>query len=150
MKQTLLVLGPILGLALGLAPARAADPTPEAVVKKLYAEPHPNRSAVYTKRLRGLFEADARQANAAAGSLDFDYRLNGEPLKPDTVRTLSFKEAGEGRDQAKVTVERKGGDGSKAIVYDLVREDGTWRVADAHAIGDRKWQLSTILKGEAR
>ena len=27
---------------------------------------------------------------------------------------------------------------------------GGWKVSDAHAIGDRKWQLSTILKGEAR
>lgn len=88
--------------------------------------------------------------NGATGNLDFDYRLNGEPLKPDTVKNLTFKEATEGKDQAKVTVERKGGDGSKAIVYDLVREDGGWKVSDAHAIGDRKWQLTTILKGEAR
>ncbi len=118
-------------------------------MKKLYAEPHPNHSAVYSKRLQGLFDADAKQANGATGNLDFDYRLNGEPMKPDTVKNLSFKEATEGKDQAKVTVERKGGDGSKAIVYDLVREDGGWKVSDAHAIGDRKWQLSTILKGEA-
>ncbi|MCJ2050985.1 YbjP/YqhG family protein [Methylobacterium sp. J-070] len=146
MKKILLALG-ILGL--GLAPALAADPGPEAVVKKLYAEPHPNHSAVYSKRLQGLFDADAKQANGAAGNLDFDFRLNGEPLKPDTVKALTFKEATEGQDQAKVTVERKGGDGSKSIVYDLVREDGSWKVSDAHAIGDRKWQLSTILKGEA-
>lgn len=137
-------------LALGLGPALAADPGPEAVVKKLYAEPHPKHSAVYTKRLQGLFDADAKQANGAVGNLDFDYRLDGTPLKPDTVRDLTFKEVGEGQDQAKVTVERKGGDGSKAVVYDLVREGGAWRVADAHAIGDRKWQLSAILKGAAR
>ena len=147
MKQTLLALGV---LAFGLAPVLAADPGPEAVVKKLYAEPRPNHSAVYTKRLQGLFDADAKQANGATGSLDFDYRLNGEPLKPDTVKALTFKEATEGKDQAKVTVERKGGDGSKSIVFDLVREDGAWRVSDAHAIGDRKWQLTTILKGEAQ
>lgn len=146
MKQTLLALGV---LVLGLGPALAADPGPEAVVKKLYAEPHPNHSSVYTKRLQGLFDADAKQANGA-GNLDFDYRLNGEPLKPDTVKNLTFKEAGEGKDQAKVTVERKGGNGANSIVYDLVREDGGWKVSDAHAIGDRKWQLSTILKGEAR
>ncbi len=48
-------------------------------MKKLYAEPHPNHSAVYTKRLQGLFDADAKQANGATGNLDFDYRLNGEP-----------------------------------------------------------------------
>lgn len=147
MKKTAFALGL---LALGLAPALSAEPGPEAVVKKLYAEPHPNHSAVYTKRLQALFDADARQANGATGNLDFDYRLNGEPMKPDTVKNLTFKEATEGKDQAKVTVERKGGDGSKSVVYDLVREDGAWRVSDAHAIGDRKWQLSTILKGEAR
>ncbi|MCJ2070879.1 hypothetical protein MKK75_19140 [Methylobacterium sp. J-030] len=146
MKQTLLALS-LIGLS--LAPALAADPGPEAVVKKLYAEPHPNHSAVYSKRLQGLFDADAKQANGATGNLDFDFRLNGEPMKPDTVKNLTFKEATEGKDQAKVTVERKGGDGSKSIVYDLVREDGGWKVSDAHAIGDRKWQLSTILKGEA-
>ncbi len=132
---------------LGLAPALAAESSPETVVKKLYAEPHPKRSAVYTKRLQGLFDADAKQAN---GNLDFDYRLNGEPLKPDTVKALTFKEATEGKDQAKVTVQRKGGNGAQAIVYDLVREDGGWKVSDAHAIGDRKWQLSSILKGEAK
>ncbi len=147
MKQTAFALG---FLALGLAPALAAEPGPEAVVKKLYAEPHPNHSSVYSKRLQGLFDADAKQANGATGNLDFDYRLNGEPLKPDTVKNLTFKEATEGKDQAKVTVQRKGGDGAKSIVYDLVREDGAWRVSDAHSIGDRKWQLSTILKGEAR
>ncbi|MGU3665919.1 hypothetical protein ACLBX9_17195 [Methylobacterium sp. A49B] len=147
MKKTLLALSLV---GLGLAPALAADPGPEAVVKKLYAEPHPNHSAVYTKRLQGLFDADAKQANGATGNLDFDFRLNGEPMKPDTVKSLTFREATEGKDQAKVTVERKGGDGSKSIVYDLVREDGGWKVSDAHAIGDRKWQLSTILKGEAR
>jgi len=147
MKKTLLALS---FLGFGLAPALAADPGPEATVKKLYAEPHPNHSAVYSKRLQSLFDADAKQANGATGNLDFDYRLNGEPLKPDTVKNLTFKEATEGKDQAKVTVERKGGDGSKAIVYDLVREDGGWKVSDAHAIGDRKWQLSAILKGEAR
>lgn len=146
MKQTAFALG---FLVLGLAPALAAEPSPESVVKKLYAEPHPNHSAVYTKRLQGLFDADARQANGATGNLDFDYRLNGEPMKPDTVKNLTFKEATEGKDQAKVTVERKGGDGANSIVYDLVREDGGWKVSDAHAIGDRKWQLSTILKGEA-
>lgn len=137
-------------LALGAAPVRAADPGPEVVVKKLYAEPHPKHSAVYTRRLQGLFDADARQANGATGNLDFDYRLNGEPLKPDTVRDLTFKGVGEGQDQAKVTVVRKGGDQANAIVYDLVREGGAWRVDDAHAIGDRKWQLSAILKGAAR
>lgn len=147
MKKTILALGL---LAFGLAPALAADPSPESVVKKLYAEPHPKRSMVYTKRLQGLFDADAKQANGAAGNLDFDYRLNGEPMKPDTVKDLTFKEATEGKDQAKVTVERRGGDGSKAVVFDLVREGGTWRVSDAHAIGDRKWQLTAILKGEAR
>ncbi len=132
---------------LGLAPALAAESSPETVVKKLYAEPHPKRSTVYTKRLQGLFDADAKQAN---GNLDFDYRLNGEPMKPDTVKALTFKEATEGKDQAKVTVQRKGGNGAQAIVYDLVREDGGWKVSDAHAIGDRKWQLSSILKGEAK
>lgn len=147
MKKTALALGAVL---LGLAPALAAEPSPEAVVKKLYAEPHPKHSAVYTKRLQGLFDADAKQANGAAGNLDFDYRLNGEPLKPDTVKALTFKEATEGKDQAKVTVQRKGGNGAQAIVYDLVREDGGWKVSDAHAIGDRKWQLSAILKGEAK
>lgn len=147
MKRTVLALGV---LALGLGPALAADPGPEAVVKKLYAEPHPKHSAVYTKRLQSLFDADAKQANGATGNLDFDFRLNGEPLKPDTVKDLTFKEAGEGKDQAKVTVERKGGNMANAIVYDLVREGGAWRVDDAHAIGDRKWQLSAILKGEAR
>ncbi|MFC6791919.1 hypothetical protein ACFQE0_21380 [Methylobacterium komagatae] len=145
-KQTVFALGLV---AWGLAPALAAEAGPEAVVKKLYAEPHPNHSAVYTKRLQGLFDADAKQANGATGNLDFDYRLNGEPLKPDTVKNLTFKEATEGKDQAKVTVERKGGNGAQAIVYDLVREDGGWRVSDAHAIGDRKWQLTAILKGEA-
>lgn len=144
MKKTAFALGV---LALGLAPAPAAEPGPEAVVKKLYAEPHPKHSSVYTKRLQGLFDADAKQAN---GNLDFDYRLNGEPLKPDTVKTLTFKEATEGKEQAKVTVDRKGGNGAQSIVYDLVKEDGAWRVSDAHSIGDRKWQLSTILKGEAR
>ena len=147
MKKTVLAFS-LLGF--GLAPALAADPGPEAVVKKLYAEPHPKHSAVYTKRLQSLFDADAKQANGATGNLDFDYRLNGEPLKPDTVKSLTFKEATEGKDQAKVTVERKGGNGANAVVYDLVREDGTWKVSDAHAIGDRKWQLSAILKGEAR
>ncbi|MDP4026777.1 hypothetical protein Q8W71_29660 [Methylobacterium sp. NEAU 140] len=147
MKRTVLALGV---LALGLGPALAADPGPEAVVKKLYAEPHPKHSSVYTKRLQSLFDADAKQANGATGNLDFDFRLNGEPLKPDTVKDLNFKEASEGKDQAKVTVERKGGNMANAIVYDLVREGGAWRVDDAHAIGDRKWQLSAILKGEAR
>ncbi len=147
MKKTALALGVIW---LGLAPALAAESSPETVVKKLYAEPHPNHSAVYTKRLQGLFDADAKQANGATGNLDFDYRLNGEPLKPDTVKALTFKEATEGKDQAKVTVQRKGGNGAQAIVYDLVREDGAWKVSDAHAIGDRKWQLSAILKGEAK
>ena len=147
MKKTILALS-LLGF--GLAPALAADPGPEATVKKLYAEPHPNHSSVYSKRLQGLFDADAKQANGATGNLDFDYRLNGEPLKPDTVKNLTFKEATEGKDQAKVTVERKGGNGANVIVYDLVREDGGWRVSDAHAIGDRKWQLSPILKGESR
>jgi hypothetical protein len=147
MKKTVVALGAVL---FGLAPALAAEVGPEAVVKKLYAEPHPKHSAVYTKRLQGLFDADAKQANGATGNLDFDYRLNGEPMKPDTVKALTFKEAGEGKDLAKVTVQRKGGDGAQAIVYDLVREDGAWKVSDAHSIGDRKWQLSTILKGEAK
>jgi hypothetical protein len=147
MKKTVVALGAIL---FGLAPALAAEVGPEAVVKKLYAEPHPKHSAVYTKRLQGLFDADAKQANGATGNLDFDFRLNGEPMKPDTVKALTFKEAGEGKDLAKVTVQRKGGDGAQAIVYDLVREDGAWKVSDAHSIGDRKWQLSTILKGEAK
>ena len=87
MKKILLTFG---ALGLALAPALAADPGPEAVVKKLYAEPHPKHSAVYTKRLQSLFDADAKQANGATGNLDFDYRLNGEPLKPDTVKNLTF------------------------------------------------------------
>ena len=153
MKRIALTLA---GLGFGIAAAQAAD-SPIDVVKRLYAEPHPNHSAVYTARLQGLFDADARQANGAVGNLDFDFRLNGAPLTPSTVNDLTFRQADEGEDRAKVTVDGKGvkdggKDGGKdeTIVYDLVREGDGWRVDDAHAIGMPKWQLSTILRAAAQ
>ena len=146
----------VAALGFGIAAARAGD-GPIDVVRQLYAQPHPDHSAVYTERLQRLFDADARQADGAVGNLDFDYRLNGTPLTPSTLGDLTFKAADEGKDRAKGTGDGKGGrddgkDGGKdggrheTIIYDLVKVGDGWRVDDAHSIGTPKWQLSTILR----
>lgn len=137
-----------LGFMLSILAPASAEPASDAVavVKRIYATSDRVRAKVYSKRLQGLFDKDAKQAKGEVGNLDFDFAINGQDTQPGYKTTLRYEPGPEARDSAAVTVTFKNFE-PQTLRYDLVRENGRWVVDEVRSLGKTRWVLSSVLKG---
>jgi hypothetical protein len=97
----------------------------------------PHRARFFARRLAGLI-AGAYAANA----IDFDFIYDGQDYKISALHFALVRRAG---DKATVEARFKNFDARKRLDYDLVREEGAWRVADIRSPGRNGWVLTKIL-----
>ena len=146
--------------ALGLAaPALSAEQTPIAVVKQIYSGKTPTtkgidvignktlRAKFLTKELGAAIQKDVDQSAASneVGALDFDPVSDSQdPM----IRDLRIEPLSTEGDKAQVKVSFNRGDPKRdELLYDLVKEGGTWHVYDISKKGsaDEAWSLRALL-----
>ena len=138
-------------LALLATPAFAQDfSDPKAVVEALYAgymppnEFPPDMSALQSKRLNDLFEADSREANGEIGRIDFDPFINGQDYDVSKVE-VSGPAYAAGKALVRVNVVNFGRPDEFGIL--LVKEGNAWKVDDVWNDGDDySYDLLDILQ----
>jgi Protein of unknown function (DUF3828) len=145
-----------LALLLALcAPALAqSDNDPVALITAIYktytANEHddPGQAGeddVYSKRLQALFDKDAAERpEGDEGRLDFDPFVDGQDWELSGLKISQvYRSGGEARVRA---VFANFGE-PRNVVFNLVREDGRWRIDDIAETLPPRWILSKILVG---
>ena len=140
-----------LALTLIASPAFAQDTAdPKAVVEALYAgylppnEFPPDMSALQSKRLNDLYEADSKEANGEIGRIDFDPFINGQDYDVTKVE-VSEPSYAAGKALVRVDVVNFGKPDEFGVL--LVNEGGGWKVDDVwHDGAEYSYDLLDILQ----
>ena len=106
------------------------------------------REQYLSKGLRAaLAEMDKRTPEGDIPNLDFD--VVSDSQDPD-VHDLRISTESETPEKAVVVATFKSHDDAERTVlrYDLVQEDGAWKVNNVEASGKNHWRVSDIIAGE--
>lgn len=147
-----IVLALLLALSLGAEAARAvqgtADSDPVSLIKAIYAtytadNDKPGLPRIYSKRLQALIDKDEKETpEGMVGRIDWDVFVDGQDWKLTELKiALVWKSA----DKAQVRATFKNFDQSSNMLFDLVREDGRWRIDDVTKTIPPRWTMSKIL-----
>ena len=137
----------ILALALGLlaGPVLAQSATdPVATVRAFYAADDINAVRFYAKGLRVLYERDQREAGGEVGRLGFAFHVNGQDTEPGFAKSLTLAPLSNEGDGAEVRATFRNG-GPQELRYSLVREAGTWKIANVRSLKGETWDLVALL-----
>jgi hypothetical protein len=143
--RTLLAL--LIFLVLAAAAAEAApDSDPVALIKAIYATYEtdtPGLENIYSTRLQALLDKDEKETpEGEVGRIDWDVFVNGQDWKLSELKiTLVSKTA----DRAQIRASFKNFGDANNILFDLVRENGAWRVDDVQNTLPPRWTMSKIL-----
>jgi hypothetical protein len=139
------------GLFLAFSAAVAAQPyeTPEALIEAIY-QPYttgnfPEDDSVFRSRaLQGLYSHDAEiTPEGEVGASDFDPFVDGQDYE---LTDLEIGAAGIAGDYASVDVTFNNMGEPRALSYELVREDGGWKVDDVSStLGEFPWRLTELF-----
>lgn len=147
MRLAALVTG--LFLAFSAAVAAQSYETPEALIEAIYA-PYisgnfpEDETLLRSKALQALYDHDAEVTpEGEIGAIDFDPYVDGQDYQLTELAMAAPAIAG---DFATVDVTFKNMGEPRALTYDLVFEDGGWKVDDvASTLGDFPWRLSELF-----
>lgn len=140
-----------IAFALVAAPALGQDfSDPRAVVETLYAgygpayDFAPDPSPLFSERLKGLFEADAREADGDIGRIDFDPFINGQDYQITALEIAEPYIAG-GKAVVRVSFENMGTANEVGVL--LVKEAEGWKIDDVwNGGGEFSYDLLDILQ----
>jgi hypothetical protein len=135
-----------LGLASSTARAAAFDSDPVSLIKaiyKTYEEDKAQPKHIYSKRLQALIDKDEKETpEGMVGRIDWDVFVDGQDWKLTELKiTLISKSA----EIAQVRAMFKNFGAPSNMLFDLVREDGRWRVDDVTKTLPPRWTMSKIL-----
>jgi Protein of unknown function (DUF3828) len=135
-----------LGLGSGVARAAAFDSDPVSLIKaiyKTYEEDRPQSEHIYSKRLQALVDKDEKETpEGMVGRIDWDVFVDGQDWK---LTELDITLVSKSADKAQVRATFKNFDHPSNMLFDLVHEDGRWRVDDVIKTLPPRWTMSKIL-----
>lgn len=149
--------GPLLALSFSLLVASTAAEAggPRGPVEHIYAHyvgssdvgffpTDAGARSLFTARMNALLDGEEALADAQGiGHLDFDPFVNAQDFRVENLK-LTSRELGDGRAVVEARFLNFGA--ANRIVYDVVVEDGAWRIDDVSSPdGDYRWRLSDIL-----
>ncbi len=149
-----LVVALVLAIALGASTARAAtgsaDSDPVSLITAIYAsyaadkdKDNPGLPHIYSKRLQALIDKDAKETpEGMVGRIDWDVFVDGQDWKLTGLKIALVSKA-EAKAQVRATFKNFGHPSN--MLFDLVREDGHWRVDDVEKTLKPRWTMSKIL-----
>jgi uncharacterized protein DUF3828 len=139
-----------LTLAAGMARAAAApDSDPVSLIKAIYAtyldknNDNPGMPHIYSKRLQALIDKDEKETpEGMVGRIDWDVFVDGQDWG---LTELKIAEVSRSVDKAQVRATFKNFGEPSNMLFDLVREEGGWRVDDIEKTLKPRWTMSKIL-----
>jgi hypothetical protein len=145
-----IVLGLLLALALGggTAVAAPADSDPVSLIKAIYAtytsdNDNPGLPHIYSKRLQALIDKDEKETpEGMVGRIDWDVFIDGQDWK---LTGLNIALVSKAADKAQVRATFKNFGEPSNMLFDLVREEGHWRIDDVTKTLPPRWTMSKIL-----
>jgi len=142
-----IVLAFLLGLALaGTASAKPIDSGPVTLITAIYKTYETDKAGlphVYSKRLQALIDKDDKETpEGMVGRIDWDVFIDGQDWK---LTDLKITPVSQTATQAKVRATFKNFDRPSDMLFDLVLEDGRWRIDDITKTLKPRWTMSKIL-----
>jgi len=142
-----IVLAFLLGLALaGTASAKPIDSDPVTLITAIYKTYETDKAGlphVYSKRLQALIDKDDKETpEGMVGRIDWDVFIDGQDWK---LTDLKITPVSQTATQAKVRATFKNFDRPSDMLFDLVLEDGRWRIDDITKTLKPRWTMSKIL-----
>ena len=140
-------------------PPAAANDDPAAVIRPLYARYMPGApdtqypdlkdQAPWSASLRqAMIDQDARFAAVTDGDpegIDFDVFMNAQDWQLSNLNVASENVVP--HTSARVRATFQNADSHQEVDYDMVWENGGWRINDMHSgTGDDAWDLRDLLK----
>ncbi len=146
-----LVLVMVLAFALcATAPLKFTGNDPMALIAliyKSYRRDIPDiPSDIYSKRLQALMDKDEKETHEGdEGRIDWDVFIDGQDWKLSELKIVPVA-----RDATKAQIRAtfKNFGEPKSILYDLVREDGKWRIDEVQETIKPRWIMSKILSDD--
>lgn len=140
------------GLFMALTGLAAAQPyeTPDALLQAFYAPylatdgSFADEAQFRSAGLQALYDADAEATpEGEMGALDFDPFIDGQDWE---ITDLEIGAAGIAGDYASADVSFKNFGEERTLSYDLVKEDGGWKIDDvASTTPGNEYRLSEIF-----
>ena len=137
----------ILAIAVGAAsPPKAIDSDPVSLITAIYQAYLDNTPAlddIYSKRLQALLDKDAQETpEGMVGRIDWDVFVDGQDFDLSALKIVPVSQDGS-KAQIRATFIKMGE--QRNMLFDLVREDGHWRIDEIAATLPPRWFMSKIL-----
>jgi hypothetical protein len=130
----------------GRLAAEAIDGDPVSLITAIYQTYLDNAEAlpgIYSKRLQALIDKDARETpEGIVGRIDGDVFVDGQDFDLSALRIETVSQD-ETKAQIRATFINMGE--PRNMLFDLVRENGHWRVDEIAAMLPPRWFMSKIL-----
>jgi hypothetical protein len=105
----------------------------------------PGLPGMYSKRLQALIDKDAAETpDGEVGRLDWDPFVDGQDWQLTGLKLAEVYRSG---DEARVRATFANFGEPRNILFNLVREDGQWRIDDIAETLKPRWTMSKILAG---
>ena len=142
-----IILAFLLGLAIaGTAFAKPIDSDPVTLITAIYKTYETDKAGlphVYSKRLQALIDKDDKETpEGMVGRIDWDVFIDGQDWKLTDLKITPMSQTAT---QAKVRATFKNFDRPSDMLFDLVLEDGRWRIDDITKTLKPRWTMSKIL-----
>ena len=103
----------------------------------------PGLPHIYSKRLQALIDKDEKETpEGMVGRIDWDVFVDGQDWK---LTELKIALVSKSADRAQVRATFKNFGQPSNMLFDLVREEGDWRVDDVEKTLPPRWTMSKIL-----
>jgi hypothetical protein len=144
-----IILAVVLAVALaGAASAKPADSDPVTLITAIYKTYETDSAGlphIYSKRLQALVNKDDKETpDGEVGRIDWDVFIDGQDWK---LTDLKIALVSQTPTQAQVRATFKNFDQPSNMLFDLVLEDGHWRINDIEKTLSPRWTMSKILLG---
>lgn len=133
----------VLVLVASHASAQSAS-DPVETVRAFYRQDDINAVQFYAKRLRALYERDLKEAKGEVGRLGFAFHVNGQDTEENWQKWLKINVLSTNDDKAEIQALFKNFS-PQDLRYDMVRENGTWLIADVRSLRKETWRLVKLL-----
>jgi hypothetical protein len=132
------------------APAATAKPAddPLAVVRALYGAEGSSNKRPYSRRLTKLYgaaEKNSKKIESPVSGLDFDVVVSGQDVETGYLKTLKLAETKRTEKTAQVKANFKNFKPVE-VIYDLIVEDGRWKIDEISSPGKNGYQWSKLLQ----